>query len=158
VTQTVIIWIHLVASIAWIGGLLFHRMILRPAIGRVSLPGKGQEIFTGILTRVETRFKTLRWLSLATLMVTGIVNLLNEGGSARMESAWGAILMLKLLFVLIVIGLTAIHDVGMAPAPAAQAAPATASEPSSRAAGMISDIILALGLVIVFIAAYLVQS
>jgi uncharacterized membrane protein len=157
-TQTVIIWIHLVASITWIGGLLFHRMVLRPAIGRVTLPGKGQEIFSGILTRIESRFKTLRWLSLATLMVTGIVNLLNEGGSARMESAWGAWLMLKLLFVLIVIGLTAIHDIGMAPAPAGQAAPATASEPSSRAAGMISDTILALGLVIVFIAAYLVQS
>jgi len=157
-TQTVIIWIHLVASIAWIGGLLFHRMVLRPAIGRVSLTGKGQEILTGIFSRIEARFKTLRWLSLATLLVTGIVNLLNEGGSARMESAWGAWLMLKLLFVLIVIGLTAIHDVGMAPAPAGQAAPATASEPSSRAAGMISDTILALGLVIVFIAAYLVQS
>jgi copper resistance protein D len=155
-TQTVIIWIHLVAAIAWIGGLLFHRMVLRPAIGRVSLPGKGQEIFAGILTRIEARFKTLRWLSLATLLVTGIVNLLNEGGSARMESAWGAWLMLKLLFVLIVIGLTAIHDVGMAPAAAGHAA--TAAEPASRAAGLISDTILALGLIIVFISAYLVQS
>jgi uncharacterized membrane protein len=157
-TQTVIIWIHLVAAIAWIGGLLFHRMVLRPAIGRVSLPGKGREILTGIFSRIEARFKTLRWLSLATLLVTGIVNLLNEGGSARMESAWGAWLMLKLLFVLIVIGLTAIHDVGMAPAAAGHAAPGTASEPSSRAAGLISDILLALGLVIVFISAYLVQS
>jgi putative copper export protein len=150
VSQTLIIWIHLVAAIAWIGGLLFHRLVLRPAIGRVLLPGKGQEIFTGILTRIETRFKTLRWLSLATLLVTGIVNLLNEGGSARMESAWGAWLMLKLLFVLIVIGLTAIHDVGMAPA-------AAASEPG-RASVWIGDTILALGLVTVLIAAYLAQS
>lgn len=148
---TLIIWIHLVAAIAWIGGLLFHRLVLRPAIGHVSLQGKGQEILTGILSRIEARFKTLRWLSLATLLVTGIVNLLNEGGSARMESAWGAVLMLKLFFVLIVIGLTAIHDVGMA-------APAGASSEPGRASVWIGDTILALGLVIVLIAAYLVQS
>jgi putative copper resistance protein D len=149
---TLIIWIHLVAAIAWIGGLLFHRLVLRPAIGHVSLPGKGQEILIGILSRIEARFKTLRWLSLATLLVTGIINLLNEGGSARMESAWGAVLMLKLFFVLIVIGLTAIHDVGMAPAAAG-----ASSEPG-RASVWIGDTILGLGLVIVLIAAYLVQS
>ncbi len=150
-TQTLLIWTHLVAAIAWIGGLLFHRLVLRPAFGRVSLQGKGPEILTGILSRIETRFKTLRWLSLATLMVTGIVNLLNEGGSARMEPTWGAVMMLKLFFVLIVIGLTAIHDLGMA-------APAGASSEPGRASVWLGDILLALGLVIVLIAAYLVQS
>ncbi len=148
--STLLLWIHLVAAIAWVGGLLFHRLVVRPAIGRVILQGKGLEILTGILSRIEARFKTLRWLSLATLVVTGIVNLLNEGGSARMESTWGAVMMLKLFFVLIVIGLTAIHDVGMAPAGAASG--------PSRASNWISDTLLALGLVIVLIAAYLVQS
>jgi hypothetical protein len=88
--------------------------------------------------------------------VTGIVLLLHEGGSARLESTWGAWLMLKLFFVLLVIGLTAILDVGMAPVPSNPAAPQAA--PPARSAAILADTILALGLVIVFIAAYLVQS
>jgi copper resistance protein D len=152
---TLTIWIHLTAAITWIGGMVFHRFVLRPAIGHISAPAKSQELLSGVLVRVETRYKTLRWLSLATLLVTGIVNLLNEGGSARMETSWGAWLMLKLLFVLIVLGLTAIQDVGMAPAGHTQAG--ASSEPS-RASVWIADTILALGLVIVLIAAYLVQS
>ncbi|MBI3597025.1 MAG: CopD family protein, partial [Nitrospirae bacterium] len=158
-----LIWIHLVAAITWIGGMLFHRMVLKPALARVSLPDrqadppvKGQDVLAGILIRIETRYKTLRWLSLATLLATGIVLLLHEGGSTRLESTWGAWLMLKLLFVLIVIGLTAIHDVGMAPVHPNPAGLPIA--PPGRSAAFIADTILALGLVIVFIAAYLVQS
>jgi hypothetical protein len=87
--------------------------------------------------------------------VTGIVLLLHEGGSARLESTWGAWLMLKLFFVLLVIGLTAILDVGMAPV---RHPGGTSIEPPARSAAFLADTILALGLVIVFIAAYLVQS
>ena len=154
--STLLIWIHLVAAITWVGGMLFHRLVLRSSLAGISPSAKGQDLLTGILIRIDSRYKTLRWLSLATLLVTGIVLLINEGGSARMESAWGAVLMLKLFFVLIVIGLTAIHDVGMAPA---RAIPAGASsQPASRASDWIGDTILALGLAIVLIAAYLVKS
>jgi len=155
VSSTFLIWIHLVAAITWIGGMLFHRLVLRPALGRVSATAKGPELLPGILARIESRYKTLRWLSLATLLGTGIVLLIHEGGSARLESTWGAWLMLKLFFVLMVIGLTAILDVGMAPVQNPGASP---MESSGRSAAFLADTILALGLVIVFIAAYLVQS
>jgi len=155
VSSTFLIWIHLVAAITWIGGMLFHRLVLNPALARLSTPAKGPELLPGILTRIESRYKTLRWLSLATLLGTGIVLLIHEGGSARLESTWGAWLMLKLFFVLMVIGLTAILDVGMAPV---RHPGGTSIEPPGRSAAVLADTILALGLVIVFIAAYLVQS
>jgi len=155
VSSTILIWIHLVAAIAWIGGMLFHRLVLNPALARLSASGKGPDLLPGILTRIESRYKTLRWLSLATLLGTGIVLLIHEGGSARLESTWGAWLMLKLFFVLMVIGLTAILDVGMAPV---RNPGGTSIEPPGRSAAFLADTILALGLVIVFIAAYLVQS
>ncbi|HET6465283.1 MAG TPA: CopD family protein [Nitrospiria bacterium] len=154
-SSTFLIWIHLVAAITWIGGMLFHRLVLNPALARLSTPAKGPELLPGILTRIESRYKTLRWLSLATLLGTGIVLLIHEGGSARLESTWGAWLMLKLFFVLMVIGLTAILDVGMAPV---RHPGGTSIEPPGRSAAVLADTILALGLVIVFIAAYLVQS
>lgn len=137
--------------------MLFHRLVLQPAIGRAFSPDKGKDLPSGILIRIESRYKTLRWLSLATLLGTGIVLLIHEGGSARLESTWGAWLMLKLFFVLLVIGLTAILDVGMAPVPSHPAAPRAAAPPS-RSAAVLADTILALGLVIVFIAAYLVET
>jgi copper resistance protein D len=153
---TIVIWIHLTAAITWIGGMVFHRLVLRPAIANLSSSAKGQELLSAVLVRVEARYKTLRWLSLATLLVTGMINLLNEGGSARMESTWGAVLMLKLFFVLIVLGLTAIQDVGMPPArPGATGTPLA---PAGRASVWMADTLLALGLIIVLIAAYLVQS
>jgi uncharacterized membrane protein len=155
VSSTFLIWIHLVAAITWIGGMLFHRLVLNPALARVSMPAKGPELLPGILARIESRYKTLRWLSLATLLATGIVLLIHEGGSARLESTWGAWLMLKLFFVLMVIGLTAILDVGMAPV---RHPGGTSIEAPGRSAAFLADTILALGLVIVFIAAYLVQS
>ena len=161
-SSTFVIWIHLVAAITWIGGMLFHRLVLNPALARVSppvrqagTPAKGPELLPGILTRIESRYKTLRWLSLATLLGTGIVLLIHEGGSARLESTWGAWLMLKLFFVLMVIGLTAILDVGMAPV---RHPGGPSIEAPGRSAAFLADTILALGLVIVFIAAYLVQS
>lgn len=154
-SSTFLIWIHLVAAITWIGGMLFHRLVLNPALARLSAPAKGPELLPGILARIESRYKTLRWLSLATLLGTGIVLLIHEGGSARLESTWGAWLMLKLFFVLMVIGLTAILDVGMAPV---RNPGGKSIEPPGRSAAFLADTILALGLVIVFIAAYLVQS
>ena len=154
--STLLIGIHLIAALMWVGGMLFHRLVLRSSLAGISPPAKGQDLLTGILVRMDSRYKTLRWLSLATLLATGMVLLIHEGGSARMESAWGAVLMLKLFFVLIVIGLTAIHDVGMAPV--RQAPGGASSEPAGRASDFISDTILALGLVIVLIAAYLVQA
>ena len=154
-SSTFLIWIHLVAAITRIGGMLFHRLVLNPALARLSTPAKGPELLPGILARIESRYKTLRWLSLATLLGTGIVLLIHEGGSARLESTWGAWLMLKLFFVLLVIGLTAILDVGMAPV---RHPGGTSIEPPGRSAAFLADTILALGLVIVFIAAYLVQS
>ncbi|HUK55678.1 MAG TPA: CopD family protein [Nitrospiria bacterium] len=154
--STLLIWVHLMAAITWIGGMVFYRLVLKPTLARAASPSKSPDLLVGILSRIETRYKTIRWLSLAMLLGTGIVLLLHEGGSARLESTWGAWLMLKLFFVLLVIGLTAILDVGMAPVPSQPAGPQI--EAPVRSAAFIADTILALGLVIVFIAAYLVQS
>jgi hypothetical protein len=41
------------------------------------------------------------------------MNLLYEGGSARLESDWGGILMIKLFLVAVVIGLSIVLDVVM---------------------------------------------
>jgi putative copper export protein len=56
-----------------------------------------------------------RWLGLITLVLTGFFNLLYEGSSPRMETAYGGVLMLKLLLAFILMGLTAVHDFVVGP-------------------------------------------
>ena len=141
-----IMWFHLVAAIIWIGGMLFLWLVLRPVL--LTLSSGTQD--PGILQRVEERFKTVRWVSLLTLLATGIYNLIHEGGSARLESGWGGILMIKLLLVAIVMGLSGVNDFLLT----AGTGQATSSQ-SIRQKDLLNGLILALGLLIVFIAVYL---
>src|SRR3989338_20865 len=78
-------WIHLLAVVAWIGGLLFFPLVLRPVLR--ALPDASQPAET--LRRVGRRFRTVAWISLVTLILTGAGNILHEGGSARIPAPWG---------------------------------------------------------------------
>src|SRR3990172_6259631 len=116
-------WIHLLAVIAWIGGLLFFTLVLRPIL-RV-LPDASQPAET--LRRVGRRFRTVAWISLVTLILTGAGNILHEGGSARIATEWGPGLIPKLLLAAVSAGLPFVHDFILdpyrAPSPRSPAAP-----------------------------------
>ncbi len=141
-----IMWLHLVAAITWIGGMLFLWLVLRPILSSPSAGSDG----LATLRRVEERFKTVRWASLLTLLVTGVYNLIHEGGSARLESSWGGVLMIKLLFVAIVMGLSGMNDFLLT-----TSTEQAVSNPSILPKDLLNGLILALGLLIVFIAVYL---
>ncbi|MBI3609421.1 MAG: DUF4149 domain-containing protein [Nitrospirae bacterium] len=147
--QTLIMWIHLMAAIAWIGGMLFRFFVVGPVLKGLAHPAQRSEI----QNRLETRFRKIRWSSLVILIGTGMVNLIHEGGSTRLESGWGGILLLKLLFVAIVIALSGIYDFGLSPDLGR-----TPTDPSGRSAYWLSNVILAVSLLIVFIAVYLAQT
>lgn len=98
--------IHLLAAMAWTGGMIFSLVVLNPILKRFASASLGDKV----LIRIDDRLKTVRWLSFITLLLTGFFNLLYEGGSERLESDWGAVLMIKLLFVVIVGGLTGVND------------------------------------------------
>jgi uncharacterized membrane protein len=160
VFTSLFMWVHLVAVIAFIGSLIIHFAVYRPAAARLT-PRPEQAEFA---TTFEQRARTLRWLGLVLLLVTGFVHLLYEGGSARIESTYGAVLMLKLFLVLVLFGLTAVHDFVIGPpGPSkvlAQAARGTtpAREPLRRGPPVwLGLLILALGLLIVLIAVILIQ-
>lgn len=154
---TLIMWIHLTAVIAFIGGTIFYVTAYRPASGLLK-SHPGQSDFTA---KVEQRFRTIRWLSLVVILVTGFFNLLYEGGSARIESTYGAGLMLKLFLVLVLLALTAVHDfvIGQHGRARGQPAHAPAGKSAAVPAGKpwLGQLILGLSLVIVLIAVALVR-
>lgn len=99
------VWLHLVAAMAWVGGMIF-------LVSSV-IPLKKTELTVA----VARRFRVVGWIALATLVVTGVLNVLHRG--YRFEhffsgevflGGWGRTLALKLACVLFVIVLSAVHD------------------------------------------------
>jgi len=99
------VWLHLVAAMAWVGGMIF-------LVSSV-IPLKKPE-FTVAAAR---RFRVVGWAALGTLIVTGIFNVLHRGYGLEhifngevFRGAWGHTLALKLACVLFVIVLSLVHD------------------------------------------------
>lgn len=65
---TVIYWLHLAATVAWIGGLAAAAWIILPA-ARARLDDAA---YTELLTAVQTRLQSIGWFSLAVLTLTGM--------------------------------------------------------------------------------------
>jgi len=158
-TPFLVMWVHLIAVVTWIGGLLFVPLVLKPALQGLTPESQKAQV----LRRVGLRFRTIAWVSLITLILTGAFNMLYEGGSARLESTWGAILMLKLLFVAIAVGLTLVHDFILDPYAISpdntlqRAAPGPVVPSRQTAATRVEQLILALSLLILLIASYLAR-
>ncbi len=146
-------WVHLVALAAFVGGHLVLTVVVRPMARNASPDG------TELVRRVGRQFKSLAWASLVLLIVTGVFNLLNEGGSARIESAWGGVLMLKLLLVLILIALSIVHDFILDPyGPGATRGPAAVAAARAATAGRVQVAIVVVGIAILLVAAYLART
>ena len=103
------------------------------------------------------RFKMVGWVSLMALVFTGASQLLDESGSARIETSWGLIMMLKLFVFAIVGGLIFVHDLILDPYGVSAKSKKTETEPLlfSGKVVWVQRAILSLSLAVLFIAAYL---
>lgn len=99
------VWLHIVAAMAWVGGMIF-------LVSSV-IPLRKPEVTIA----VARRFRVVGWIALATLAVTGIFNVLHRG--YRFEhfftgevfaGGWGRTLALKLACVAFVVVLSVVHD------------------------------------------------
>ncbi len=142
-----IAWLHLTAAATLVGGLIFSRCVLTQAFRRARLDPNVQHV-----RRLSgRRFRTIVWISLVTLTLTGASQLLDESGSARIETAWGAVLMLKLFLFGIAFALLLVHDFILDPhGPASETPPSFPSR-----ADRLETVILLITLATLLVAAYL---
>ena len=85
--------------------------------------------------------------------------MLNESGSARIETMWGVVLMLKLFLFIIAFGLLLIHDFIIDPyAPSSQDASPPASSPTIPArADILQKAVIVMTLAVLLVASYLAE-
>ncbi len=146
-----VMWVHLVALVVFVGSHMFLGLVVRPLAA-------GSPEHAELVRRIGRRGKTLAWGGLVLVLITGFFNLLNEGGSARIESLWGGVLMLKLLLVLVLVGLAVVHDFILDPyGPGADRGPATRVAARARNAARVQVAIIIVAVVVLLVAAYLAR-
>jgi uncharacterized membrane protein len=83
--------VHLVATVIWIGGIVFMAFVVTPATQ--SEPGSSR-----LLAAIQRRFTPIANLSLIVLIVTGMVQLTanpNYIGFLNLSSTWAKVIFLK---------------------------------------------------------------
>lgn len=102
----VVRWIHVLSAIVWIGGMLFIALVLVPVVRRLD----DAALRTRLVHAVGLRFRTVAWIALAALVLTGLANLWERPyllGAPRFH--------LKLGLVVVALGLASVHDFVLGP-------------------------------------------
>lgn len=124
--------LHVLAAMFWLGGMFFLGLIGAPVLRAVEPAALRQRLFN----ELGLRFRTAGWIAIAVLLATGVLNLWFRGwlrwddvlGSAAFwSSSTGHVLAIKLLAVIAIVVIAAIHDFILGPA-------ASRLEPGSEAA------------------------
>lgn len=95
---TVAYWLHMAATVTWVGGVFFQATVLAPVLRHTLDP----DVSVRVLRRVRRRFSPLAWLSLAVLVATGLTQMNgnpNYEGLLAISNRWSAAILAKHLTI-----------------------------------------------------------
>ena len=107
-------WLHMIATVIWIGGLAALALFVLPAARR-SLPA-GE--FAVMLERLQQRLDPWSWFSLAVLLATGMLQMSanpNYGGFLAFNNRWAVAILLKHILFLGMAAISAYITWGLLP-------------------------------------------
>lgn len=93
----IILWLHYLATVMWIGGMAFNIMVLRPSMAVID---QNQRPILG--TKVLKRFIVFAWLSIIVLILTGIAIAANRMAFENIFSTTYGIVLLSKHFVTLI--------------------------------------------------------
>ena len=99
-------WLHVLAAITWIGGMLFIALVLVPSARRLEDPA----LRVRLVQDTGRRFRAIGWIAIGVLVLTGLLNLWMHPvllASARFH--W------KVGLVVLALILSAFHDFVLGP-------------------------------------------
>ncbi len=157
-----VVFLHLLAAVVWVGGTVFLSLVLVPVARRLPPAERA-----ALITQVGVRFRTVGWIALAVLVLTGLANAAFRGVTWEgvvtgrvVASTWGRTLALKVALVAAILGLSALHDFVVGPAASRAAAGQATPEAlrRRRQAAWLGRINLVLALVVLLLAVFLVRG
>ena len=93
-----IYWLHMLATVVWIGGLAALSLMVLPA-ARKTLD---QPAFSALLGQLQVRLQRIGWFSLALLVVTGMFQMSSSPsyeGFLSISNNWAAAILIKHLVI-----------------------------------------------------------
>jgi uncharacterized membrane protein len=107
-------WLHMLATVIWIGGLVALVIIVLPAAHRTLDPAS----YAQLLGQIQRRLDPMAWLSLAILLATGLFQLSanpNYEGFLNFSNRWAISILIKHILFLGMIGISAYLTWGVLP-------------------------------------------
>lgn len=157
------VFVHVLSAMTWLGGMLFLVLVIVPSVRKPELRARAPELFHVL----GTRFRSVGWTALVLLVVTGVYNVLHRGYalsdfvSGRVFAGrWGASLAMKLAFVVVIFGLSGVHDFWLGPRStrlAREGAPEEERERARKLASVLGRVTFTFALGVVAIAITLVR-
>ena len=99
------VWLHILAAVIWIGGMLFLSLVAVPVLRQVDSP----LLRTDLFRKMAWRFRRLVWVCLAVLILTGTVNVAFYGDTTQ-GSPYLKVLGIKLGLVAVLVAMGVAHD------------------------------------------------
>ena len=103
---TLLYWLHMLATVAWLGSLSGLALIFLPAARKsLDLP-----TYALLLGRIQPRVQQIGWLSLVILGATGMFQMSanpNYHGFLSIDTPWAKAILTKHLAVLVMVALSA---------------------------------------------------
>lgn len=156
------VFVHVLAAMVWLGGMLFLAAVGAPVLREVEPPDLRARLFS----RLGAQFRTVGWISIAVLLVTGILNLHFRGlltqevwtGLDYWTTPYGRVLAAKIGLVVAMLVLQGIHDFRLGPRASRSEAGSREALRSRRAAAWLARANALLGLVLVWVAVRLARG
>ena len=159
----VVVTIHVLAALLWLGGMFFLGAVGAPVLRAIEPPALRQRLFHDL----GLRFRTVGWVAIAVLVATGVI-MLGARGLLRWSGVFGAVafwrttfgtaLAAKLVCVVTMIVISAVHDFALGPA-AGRAGPGSPEAIAlRRRAALLARVNALVGLLLVIVAVRLARG
>jgi len=109
--MVLLVWLHVLAAVSWIGGTIFLSVVLVPVVRRE--PFASQRAM--LIRTTALRFRVVVWGAIATLLLTGPLLLHQRGIPVADPAKWPMVLCIKLGLVAILLLFTVTHDLIIGP-------------------------------------------
>jgi uncharacterized membrane protein len=98
-------WLHMLATVVWIGSLASLSILVLPAARKIQDP----QIYSSLLENIQPRMDLLGWLSLLVLIATGLVQMsanANYQGFLALTNRWAIAILIKHILFFLMIGVS----------------------------------------------------
>ena len=106
-----LVWIHLLAAVVWVGGMVFLSVVLVPVLKQDG--GFARHVV--LFRTVAYRFRAVVWGAMGLLVFTGSMMAMGRSIPLMTPRQWPAIFLAKISVVSLLFTLTLLHDLVVGP-------------------------------------------